>query len=93
MLPHLIFWVGAAADFWTTRKGLKNGFREGNPVIKYVMDKLPYDSEAELMGLKVVVWVAGWAFGAPAAYFWVLGGLQLLAALWNFRLLKKAGVL
>ena len=93
MWPHLVFWVGAAADFWTTRKGLKNGFREGNPVVKYVLDKLPYDSESELMGLKVLIWVVGMVAGAPGWFFWGLGGLQFLAALNNYRLLKKAKVL
>ena len=91
-MPIVVYWIGAFLDFATTRKGLRAGFREGNPLVRYVLDKLPYDSEVELAGLKVVIFSALFLLQAPAWVFYALGALQFAAALHNFRLLKKAHV-
>jgi len=89
----LLYWLGAFADYATTRKGLSAGFREGNPVVRYVLDKLPFDSEIELMGLKIGVYLGLVALDAPDKVFWLMGALQFAAAIHNFRLLRKAKVL
>ena len=89
----LVYWLGAFLDFATTRKGLESGFREGNPVVRYVLDKLPFDSEIELMGLKIGVYVTFRLLDAPDAVFFGFGALQSLAAVLNYQKLRKASVL
>ena len=93
MIGHLIYLLGALLDYLTTRIGLDAGYREGNPVIKYILDRLPWDSEIELILLKLAVYVGLFLAGAPTWVYVVLGALQLLAAAWNFRLLRRAGVI
>ena len=92
-MPHVVVWIGAFRDFWTTRKGLEAGFREGNPLVRYVLDKLPFDSEIELAGIKLVVFIMLVLLNMPEWAFYVFGVAQKLAALHNFRLLRKAGVM
>lgn len=85
--------VCAYADFATTRIGFKNGFREGNPFVRYALNKLPFDSEIELAALKLFAVAVLLAMGAPAFAFVAVGVVWLLAAVWNFRLLRKERVL
>ena len=92
-MGYIIFWVGAFADFYTTRIGLAAGFREGNPLVRYVLDKLPFDSEIELAGIKLVVFIMLVLLGIPEIGFYIFGAAQFLAAANNFRLLRKAGVM
>lgn len=89
----IVFWFGAFADFWTTRKGLEAGFREGNPVIKYILDNLPYDSEVELAGIKFVFFAVALTLGAPTWFWFVMGAAQIVVAYFNFQKLRKARVL
>lgn len=92
-MPYVVFWIGAFADFWTTRIGLDAGFREGNPLVRYVLDKLPFDSEVELAGIKLVVFGMLVLLNLPEWAFYVFGVAQMLAAAHNYRLLRKARVL
>ena len=93
ILPSIAFWVGALADAYTTRVGLRAGFREGNPFVRYVLNVLPFNSEVELMVVKIALYAVFYVGGAELWMYYTLGGVQFAAALWNYRLLKKAGVM
>lgn len=81
MLPHIVYWLGAVADWWTTRRGLKKGMTEVNPVVRSAMDKLGRDWGITF--LKMSLWLILYLTGASDLVFYVAGGIQLAAAIWN----------
>jgi len=84
----LAFWVAALADAWTTRLGFSVGLREGNPVFRFLLNKLPGDSEAEYFFIKVLAFGL-FSIGEPPWWAWlIIIVLQLLAAANNWRLYK-----
>lgn len=89
-LALTLFWVAAFADWWTTTKALRHGGKEGNPIVRAVM-RLPWDSEVELAGLKLAVFLAFLWMGAPSSVWFFFAGLQFLAATWNAYVLHRAG--
>ncbi len=81
MLPAVLAILAAAADTWTTLRGVRRGLREGNPA----------GCRVALAAKWAAVGGAVW-YGDPV----LLGVLALLyvgAALWNVRALRRAGLL
>jgi len=91
VIGPIVFLVGGYLDFSTTRIGLKRGLREGNPVLRFLLNKLPWDSEVELAGIKLAFFIVLLVLDAPLSVWLVLGILQALAAAWNYRLIRKSG--
>lgn len=82
MLPHLIYWFGAIADWWTTRRGFKDGATEANPIMAKAIEKLGRDWG--ISSLKLFAWIVLLLVGASPWAYYLAGSLQLLAALGNF---------
>jgi len=81
MLPHVIYWAGALADWYTTKRGIQRGAVEANPIMAWTMHK--WGRDWGITVLKFGVW--GWLFYSdmpPGAYY-TAGGVQMLAAIGN----------
>ncbi len=83
-MEHVIYWLGAVADWFTTRRGLKKGAREvgGFGFNAWLMDRLGRDWAVVV--LKGGIWGGFFWYGMPAGVYYMAGGIQFLAALGNF---------
>ncbi len=86
VFPHIVYWLGAVADWYTTRRGLKKGFKEGNPIPRWVGKKVGLNWAATI--LKGGLWTILFFTGAPAFLFYLAGVIYLGAGLYNYRLIK-----
>ena len=78
----IVFWLGAGADWYTTKRGLKKGAREMNPLFNALRAfGMTIDAAATALKASVFIWFL-WTSAPPVVYFW-LGGFQFLAALSN----------
>lgn len=85
----IAFWVAALADAWTTRIGIAVGLKEANPFFRFILNKLPGDSEAEYFFVKVLGFGL-FSIGEPPMWAWlVIIVLQLGLAYNNYRLYQK----
>jgi hypothetical protein len=82
MLPHLFYWIGAAADGWTTERALDRGAREANPVARWLVKRM---GDRGLLVAKVAGYALLLVSHAPDWSYWLAGALQLAAAAWNWR--------
>lgn len=87
VLASVAYWTGAAADFWTTRKALRLGLSERNPVVRWIIQRWGPEgvAAAKIAVYGVFVWlhIAGWSGVALALL--LLGLAQAAAAWWNWR--------
>lgn len=81
---HVVYWLGALADWWTTRRGLKKGAREvgGFGGLAKLMRVVGRDWALTLV--KGGIWGGFYWYGMPAGVFYMAGGVQFLAALGNY---------
>lgn len=84
-LAMTFYWFGSAIDWWTTVRVLRRGGREANGIVRWIIDKLPWDTDLELALLKVAVFAFLSGTGAPAWTYWVVGGAYLLAGIGNYK--------
>lgn len=80
----VVFWLGALADWYTTKRVLDRGGKEINGIVRRIIDRLPWDTEAELMGIKLAVFAIFLWMDAPPAIWYVFGGVQLVAGIGNY---------
>ena len=87
IIGYAIYWIGALADWYTTKRLLGKGGKEFNGFVRRIIDRLPWSTEAELFGLKALGFVAllflDHRYGLPPAFFYALGALQAVAGLGN----------
>lgn len=80
---EVIYWLGAIADWYTTKRILDRGGKELNGFVRTLIDKLPFDTELELFLIKL----AGYYFlrlvEVPQWWFAGLGVVFSLAAMGN----------
>jgi len=82
MLPHAVYWVGALADWYTTKRGLEYaGKGKELNVARWFMRVLGRDWGLSV--LKLGVWVGFLWYGMPAGAYYLAGAIQFLAALGN----------
>ena len=81
--------LGALADWYTTKRGVvdrKGLFREVNPVGRFFLRWGEWGIGAMvLLPLAFLTLLNG-----PAVVHYCMGGAHALAALWNWRLIRKA---
>jgi len=83
------FWIAAFLDGATTHAAIKRGRREANPVVRFMLDKLPGSSESEYFFVKVLAFGL-FAIGSPPVWAWgVIIVLQVLLAFNNYRVYRK----
>ena len=96
--------VGTVADWYTTRAFMKRGFREANPVGRAVIQwvkrrggginaqafasALAVDGVI-IGGFSVFLWRGIAGLGAAIFFLFLAGGIQILAAIWNVRLMRR----
>jgi hypothetical protein len=89
------FILAYLADVYTTETGLAHGFKEGNPLTRWLFSKIGPSATAFLVAGAVLLGVSissVWA-GAYSTYFGaVLAGSETIVALRNFILLKNAKI-
>ncbi|MEE8472558.1 MAG: hypothetical protein V3S82_05265 [Dehalococcoidia bacterium] len=83
-MGHLVYWLGALADWWTTRRGLKDGAKEVGAFggMAWLMRRVGRDWAITLV--KLAVWGLFLWMDMPAGVFYMAGGVQFLAALGNY---------
>ncbi len=83
------FWIAALADAWTTRIGIGVGLKEANPFFRFILNKLPGDSEPEYFFVKVLAFGL-FSIAEPPMWAWItIIVLQLVVAGSNYRLYRK----
>lgn len=88
LMEHLVFWLGAVADWYTTRRGLKKaGIKEANGLMAKAMKRLGRDWAITL--IKGAVWLGFYLYGMPAGVFYMAGGMQFAAAGWNLYIIRR----
>lgn len=89
------FILAYLADVYTTETGLAHGFKEVNPLTRFLFSKLGPSATAFLVAGAVLLGVSissVWA-GTYSTYFGaVLAGSETVVAVRNYILLKKAKV-
>lgn len=86
MIPELAYWVGAAADGWTTERALDRGAKEANPIGRFFIERF---GDRGIILVKILGWVVMRWLDAPDYVWWFLGIGQVLVALWNLRILLR----
>ena len=87
--------LGTLADWYTTERGLGLGLREANPVARYLMDQTGSVFAATVLADGAILGLASWGFyalggtDAVRLFLYVAGGMQLVAAGLNWRLIRK----
>jgi hypothetical protein len=80
-------------DVLTTRKGMRLGLTEGNPVMRAVM-RATGDGWWlwKLIAASAVVWPL-WAYAESAMALWIVNAAMALVILWNVKLIfnRKKG--
>lgn len=78
------YWVGALADWYTTKRGLEKGATEANGILRAILLWLPFDRELGVFAVKLTVFATLGCLGAPSVVFLVIGAIQFAAGLWNY---------
>lgn len=84
-----IYWLGAAADFYTSKRMLVDhgGYHEANPVLAWMMQRTGVRTvltvtKLAVFGVFLLIGAAWWAYLA-------MGVVMLGAGAWNYRLWRK----
>jgi hypothetical protein len=80
-LGYLVYWFGALADWYTTKRGMDGGGTELNPVMGYLMRTVGRDWGISILKLGVFLFFL-W-YGMPQDVFVYAGVIQVLAAAGN----------
>jgi hypothetical protein len=93
--------LATIADWWTTQRGVrKYGFREANPVARFLNEKLGGRWWLSALVLDLVL-LGGFSWGliaigcslnTVAAFLAIAGAVQSAAAIANYRLLRRAAL-
>jgi hypothetical protein len=88
-LGIIIYWLGAAADFYTSKRALVDStkFKEGNRVIRWLFKK--EGKRTVLAGIKILVFVTLLAIGVPWWVFVMGGVVYLIVGYRNYKLWQK----
>lgn len=76
----LVYLLGALMDWKSTKRGLRRGAKELNPVAKWLIRVLGVDWAATILKLGVLALLVYWAAWWP---IFILGCLQVVAAVGN----------
>ena len=80
---NIAFWAGAAIDTVSTVEALRRGAKEMG-FVRFILDKTPFSTEAELVLFKAAVWIGFLYLEAPPWFFFVAGGMQAVAGVGNY---------
>jgi hypothetical protein len=88
-LGIIIYWLGAAADFYTSKRALVDStrFKEANPVVRWLFTKM--GKRTALALIKVLVFVVLLAIGAPWWLYAIGGVVYLIVGYMNYKLWQK----
>ncbi len=84
---YIVYWAGAYLDYITTKRGLKAGLKERNPVARWLMRHTKFDVVATVLKLGAFVlfiWIR-----MDAWWFYAMGAVQMVAAAYNYKLRRK----